>query len=253
MDLDSIQTIDAVIEALQVIIDEAKAENSPYGYFPALYQKVTIKVREGIKDGFFENGSRMEKLDIVFAKRYLAAYQNQRKGRQTTQSWEKAFQLSEQYWPIVLQHLLMGMNAHINLDLGLAAAEISTPENIQSLQTDFQRINQVLANLVEEVQEDLAKIWPSWHWILRRTGRIDNYLIDFSMEVAREGAWQVAQKAVRVSPEDSANFIEQRDSKVANFANTISQPAWLVQLALRIIRIGERGTVVEKITALQSP
>ena len=44
----------------------------------------------------------------------------------------------------------MGMNAHINLDLGLAAAEISTPENIHSLATDFRRINQVLADLVRQ-------------------------------------------------------------------------------------------------------
>ncbi len=252
MDLDSIQTIDAVIEALQQIIDEAKRNESPLGYFPALYQKVTIKVKEGIENNFFENGPRMEKLDVVFAKRYLAAYHADQLGQRTTESWVRAFRLTEQHWPIVLQHLLMGMNAHINLDLGLAAAQVSTPENIHALATDFRRINQVLANLVEEVQEDLAEIWPTWHWVLRRTGKIDDHLIDFSMEIAREGAWEVALNAVKVSPEDLPVFIAERDAKVARFARRITHPGWFVQFALRIIRIGERGNVSSKIEALQS-
>ena len=71
MDLGEIQTIDAVIEALGRIIQDAKIAENPMGYFPALYQKVTIKVKEGIAEGFFENGPRMERLDVVFAKRYL--------------------------------------------------------------------------------------------------------------------------------------------------------------------------------------
>ncbi len=252
MDLESIQTIDAVIEALEDIIQEATRMESPMGYFPALYQKVTIKVKEGIENDFFEDGPRMEQLDVVFAKRYLAAYHATPLGEVATQSWEKAFLLTEQYWPIVLQHLLMGINAHINLDLGLAAAEISTPENIQSLAVDFRRINQLLADLVGEVQENLAKIWPTWHWILKRTGRMDDHLLDFSMELAREGAWQVAQRAVMASAEDLPVLIAERDAKVANFSRAITAPGRLVQLALRIMRIGERGTVSAKISALQS-
>lgn len=253
MDLDSIQTIDAVIEALQQIIDEAKRSNSPLGYFPALYQKVTIKVKEGNENNFFEDGPRMEKLDVVFAKRYLAAYHANQLGQPSMESWVRAFQLTEQYWPIVPQHLLMGMNAHINLDLGLAAAEISTPENIHALATDFRRINQVLSDLVEEVQNDLAEIWPTWHWILRRTGKIDDHLIDFSMELARAGAWEVAQKAVQVPPGDLPAFTTERDAKVAKFARRITHPGWFVQLALQMIRLFEKGTVSNKIEALQSP
>ena len=252
MDIDSIQTIDAVIEALEQILAEAKASNSPMGYFPALYQKVTIKVKEGIESGFFEDGPRMEQLDIVFAKRYLVAYQAARHGQPLVASWQKAFLLTAQYRPIVLQHLLMGINAHINLDLGLAAAEISTPENIQSLATDFRRINQVLAELVGEVQRNLATIWPTWHWILRKTGAVDEHLIDFSMEIAREGAWQIAQAAVQLPAEQFPAFIAARDTKVANFSRAISRPGWLVQMALRIMRIGEKGTVAEKIAALES-
>jgi len=47
----------------------------------------------------------------------------QNTGQTPTESWVKAFDATEFWWLIVLQHLLMDMNAHINLDLGIAAAE----------------------------------------------------------------------------------------------------------------------------------
>lgn len=247
-----IQTIEEVIEALEHIIVKAKIHRDPIGYFPALYQKVTVKVKEGIETGFFEDGPRMENLDIVFAKRYLDAYQKYQDRDVTTSVWESAFLLTKDYWPITLQHLLMGMNAHISLDLGVAAAEISTPQNIQRLSTDFKRINEVLADLVEEVQKDLAKIWPSWHWILRRTGQIDNHLIDFSMELARNGAWQFANELVHLPLADREACIAVRDSKVMNIARLITRPGRLLQLVLRLMRLGERGDVAAKIMALQA-
>ena len=63
--------IDGVIQQLDVIIDWAHRHKSRLGYFAALYRKVTLKVKEGISEGFFEDGERMERLDVVFANRYL--------------------------------------------------------------------------------------------------------------------------------------------------------------------------------------
>lgn len=251
MDLNAIQTIDAVIEALNEIIQEAKVGEDPMGYFPALYQKVTIEVKKGIEKGFFEDGPRMEKLDVTFAKRYLQAYHDYKNGDPITQSWERAFLLTKDYWPVVLQHLLMGMNAHINLDLGIAAAEIATPSDVQSLATDFKRINEVLASLVQEVQEDLATIWPKWHWVLRKTGRIDNHLIDFSMEIARDGAWQFAESLVQATPSQREAMIKERDVKIAELTHVVTHPGWLVQSVLCMIRLGEKGSVAAKIEALE--
>ena len=69
-----INSIDEVIEILGKIITASENNNDPLGYFAALYQKVTIKVKEGIENNFFDDGPRMEKLDVVFANRYIDAY-----------------------------------------------------------------------------------------------------------------------------------------------------------------------------------
>ena len=71
--------IDKVIQELDQIILTYEAKQSPMGYFAALYRKVTIAIVKGITEGFFIDGSKMEKLDCVFAYCYIDdyyAYQN---------------------------------------------------------------------------------------------------------------------------------------------------------------------------------
>ena len=109
------KTIDQVIQQLDNIIDWSIKSNSRLGYFAALYRKVTLKVRAGISDGYFENGQRMERLDVIFANRYLEAFEQKQKNITPSRSWQLAFDASNHWWPIVLQHLLLAMNAHINL------------------------------------------------------------------------------------------------------------------------------------------
>ena len=67
---------------------------------------------------------------MVFANRYLAAYDAHRTGRTATRACAHSFVVAQQWWPIVLQHLLLGMNAHINLDLGIAAARVAPGERL---------------------------------------------------------------------------------------------------------------------------
>jgi hypothetical protein len=245
-------TINEVISALDQIILESEKDKDPAGYFAALYRKVTIKVKEGIAAGFFDDGPRMEQLDVFFANRYLVAYQANRRKDPITESWQKAFSISGQYWPIVLQHLLMGMNAHINLDLGIAAVEVSKGKNLFDLENDFDRINEILSSLVHEVEGNLSAVWPALKFVLKWTGEIDDYLVDFSMKLARDGAWAFARKLSEVPAEEKTTMIALRDMKVAAKVNVILKPGIVAKIALRIIRLTERGLVVEKIRKLNS-
>lgn len=248
MNPEEIHSIDDVIEALTGIVNLSIAEESTQGYFAALYLKVTKQVKKGILEDYFDDGPRMEKLDVVFAKRYIEAYYQHREGKSTTKSWEQAFEMTNEYRFIVLQHLLAGMNAHINLDLGIAAATVMEGKPIEDLHDDFNKINEILSSLVEEVEHDLSQIWPKLKKILKWFRRVDNFLIDFSMTLARDGAWRFA---VRLSRQTSfANSIHERDRKVANMAEIVTNPGWIANFAFKWIRRRERGTIAEKIQAL---
>jgi hypothetical protein len=248
---EAVESIEDVISLLEIIIVESQTHNDPLGYFAALYQKVTIKVKEGIEAGFFDDGERMEKLDVIFAKRYLDAYFNYKNNLGTTSAWAKVFNLSTHYWPIVLQHLLIGMNAHINLDLGIAAAEISTQGTIADLKEDFKKINTILSSLVHEVQDDLAKVWPTLKWILTKTKKVDDFLVDFSMELARDGAWKFACELASKTGNDREVMIKSRDHIVSKKAKLVTNPGMIPKVLLWMIRIGEKGTVSKKIDDLK--
>jgi hypothetical protein len=251
MNLQQIQTIDEVIDLLEEIVSESVQNNDPLGYFATLYLKVTIKVKKEIANGNFDDGPRMELFDVVFAKYYLAAYYSFRKNEPIRESWQRAFKLSYQYRPIVLQHLLMGMNAHINFDLGIVAAEISRGKNLSDLENDFNKINAILSSLVHDVQGNISAVWPALKYILKWTGKVDDYLIDFSMKLARDGAWKFANEFSKTPEYEQKNTLETRDQKVANVVKVITQPGLLATIALLIIRITERGSVAEKIQKLK--
>src|SRR5690606_25957110 len=126
-------------------------------YFAALYERVTTNVRRALVAGdVFEDNPRMERLDVVFANRFLTAWDRHRRGEAPTQSWQVAFAVLDDPQPLVVQHLLLSMNAHINIDLGVAAATIApTPAALEALWPDFKRINDVLARLVIVVEDEL--------------------------------------------------------------------------------------------------
>jgi hypothetical protein len=245
-------TIDEVIAALDEIIASAKREESPLGYFAALYRKVTVRVKEKIAEGFFDDDERMERLDVIFANRYLEAYAAHQLGAPTTKVWEEAFTHAGEQQFIVLQHLLLGMNAHINLDLGIAAVEVSEARDLDNLRGDFDKINEILSDLVGEVQGSLSRIWPGLVWILKLTRQTDDLMVDFSMELARDGAWKFARKLAEMGPEHYEQAIVERDLRVADLVGVILAPGWLQRTVIRLIRWTELGSPRQKIATLEA-
>src|SRR5882672_6051841 len=108
------QNIDEVLMELDQIILRARNGRDRLGFFATLYRNVTIKVKEGIAAGLFEDGPRMEKLDVTFANRYLAALRSFRRGEPLSKCWLASFRIASNWSPIILQHLLTGTNAHVN-------------------------------------------------------------------------------------------------------------------------------------------
>lgn len=245
-------TIEEVIEQLEEIIQTSIQEESTLGYFAALYQKVTIQVGKKLGQGYFDDDIRMEALDVIFANRYIEAYTNYKSDKIATQSWVRAFDVAENSSLITLQHLFLGMNAHINLDLGIAAAQVSTPENIDALLPDFNRINEILGSMVVEIQADLVEIWPNLFWILNKLKRTDDFIIDFSMTIARDGAWKFAKElASSQNTNAHKSAIEARDIKIANLGGQLSNPRLIIRILLMLIRFQEKGLNSDKIRALQ--
>lgn len=245
-------TIDEVIAILDHIIADCKANACRLGYFACLYRKMTMGVKEGIDKGIFEDGPRMEKLDVVFANRYLAAYNQYRKGLQPTHSWKTAFDAAHTDKLTVVQHLLLGINAHINLDLGIAAAEISTAATIGTLLGDYNKINDTIAGFFGVVQDSLCKIAFPMYFIKRIDPQTTTAVLNFSMVKAREMAWNNALLLSRVGPQGIPQVISATDAVVNTVADKIQTPGTWLGFLLSWIRWTEGKDIARNIGFLNS-
>ena len=243
------KTIDDVLRELDGVLAEARRTDSRIGYFAALYHKVTVAVRDGIAAGEFDDGPRMEILDVNFANRYLLALDDFRKGRVEIHAWDLAFRACDRWMPIVVQHLLLAMNAHINLDLGIAAAQTCPGPEIEDLRDDFNKINGLLASLVDEVKAELAQIWRPLGPLDRLSGNIEDVAVNFSMTKARDAAWALSTELAGQDPDAQAETIARRDRWATTFGHTCLNPP-IGRLALFLIRLGERRDVSENIEIL---
>lgn len=245
------KNIDEVILLLNEIIESCILEKSTLGYFAVLYCKVTEKVKEGIANGMFENGPRMEQLDVLFANRYIEAFYQYKANIKPTKSWEIAFTQCTDYWNTLLQHLLLGMNAHINLDLGIAAAQIAPGESIHNLEKDFNTINTILSSLVDKVELAISDVWPFLKTILKKTKDIDTLLIDFSMKEARDGAWKFALEIAPLNALAFNNKIQVRDISIEKIADLIVKPGRWASFIFKVFRLLEKGSIDKKINMLR--
>lgn len=242
-------TVDGVLAELDRVVDRAHAEGARWGYFAALYRTVTAKVKDGLASGAFDDPERMATLDAVFARRYLDALAAFESGEKPTRSWQASFEATRRWRPLILQHLLVAVNAHINLDLGIAAAQTAPGERLQSLRGDFDRINEILASLIRHVQDGIGEVSP-WLGLLDRfSGRGDSEVIRFSIVVARTEAWRFATELAPLRPQQWRAPIRDRDVGVARLTRRILQPG-LLSSGLLVIRSRESNDVPRVIEAL---
>ena len=218
--MEKASTIDEVISILDSVIQDQLTHKSNLVLFPILYKKVTERIKQGIELGDFENNPRMERLDVLFANRYLEAYFLWKDEKQPTQSWVKAFEASKNSKLIILQHLLLGINAHINLDLGIAVSETMGAQSLEGVKNDYHTINDILASMVDEVQDRIGKVSPLFY-LLDKIGKgKEDVVVSFSIEVAREEAWRFANQYHKAP--HKASFITERDQSIARIGNKIA-------------------------------
>lgn len=241
--------IAGVLRALDEVIATTREEGSRTGYFAVVYRRTTAKVAEGLAGGFFDDGPRMERFDVAFAGRYLQAVEDRRQGRPESRSWQASFDAARKARPIILQHVLLGMSAHINLDLGIAAAETAPGDELAGLRRDFDRVNEILGLLVSDMAADLGAASP-WIGLLDRIGgRHDDEIVRFSIEVARTQAWRFAVELAPLAPEHWAAPIGAMDARTARLARAIVNPG-LLGLGLAVIRARESNDVRKVIDLL---
>jgi len=246
------KTIDEVLEELDRIIETTVAENNFLGIFAYVYRRTTAQIQQSIRQKEFEDNERMELMDVTFANLYLTAYQKHAANQSCSASWETAFKAKNEKITI-MQHLLLGMNAHINLDLGVAAATFAPGANIAALKNDFMKVNQILNNLTNEMQERISRV-SRLMFILDLLGKnTDEKIANFSMVKAREQAWNLANQLAKSNEDERKSVINDADHTIAALGSLfINPPGKLLKMALKLVSFFEEKDVKTIISKLKA-
>lgn len=205
-------TIDGVIDSLQTIIDESVASGSRLGYFAALYKRMTMAIRDGMAAGRFQDNARIERLDVTFATRYLVTRQQYFAGELHGQSWLQAYNATNSATYTVLQQLLIGINPHIMIDLGVAAARTCPGDQFAPLEQDFNTVNAIILSLFPVVDAELDELSPFDNFVDHSfLGWLKDKAIDVSIDAGRKSSWDFASSLAYLDLPSQAIAIGRRD------------------------------------------
>jgi hypothetical protein len=242
-------TIDGVIERLDDIIDVSIKTESRLGYFAALYRRMTMAVRDGMTKGLFEDNARIEALDVAFANRYLATREQFFAGELHGVCWLQAYGAAYSDAHIVLQQLLVGINPHIMIDLGVAAARVCPGDALPPLAKDFATINAVIYGLMPVVDAELDALSPTSAAIDRMIGPFKERAIFDAMEKGRTSAWGFASALANLSLPEQSLRIGARDLEARLLGDVILAGGPIIGL----IRRHECQDVAANIRQLMAP
>jgi hypothetical protein len=229
-----------VSDVAEQLRETAREANSPAGYFPALYARVTDRVVAGIAEDRFTDGARMDEFVVRFAGRYLAAA--------SARCWQASWDVASNSSLLIVQHLLLGINAHVNFDLPQAVAALALERgNLSDVRGDFDAVNAILAETSTGVLRDLDRVA---RWTNEAAALGGGRVFNFSLERTRDEAWRAAERIVALDDDGRRAYIAELDELVSVLAYLVTQPLFPASLLIPLARRLESRDPADVVAAL---
>jgi hypothetical protein len=210
---------------------EALSTDGADGYFAAMYARVTERVDQAIAAGRFGDGDGMAEFARTFADWYVGPRQG---SRQMPACWQATLDVADDDTLLIVQHLLLAFNAHINYDLPQVVVElVGGGRSLDSLRPDFDAINDILAETQSDIVRDLGRVSGWTHWAAGAGG---GRLFAFSLDRAREQAWATAVRLRAMDESARSVDVAELDRIVSALAFMITRQSAPIRWLLRIPR-----------------
>jgi hypothetical protein len=189
----SLRTLDDVVNALTALEARHAERRDRRAVFATVYSLMSQEMTRRIERGRFRDNEWVRRYTISFANLYWAAHDDFDSGRAVPRAWTIAFETARSGDALVTQDLLLGINAHINHDLALALDEVSIEPDRSARLADHSAVNEVLVALTDEVGRRISDLYArGLAGVDACAGTLDEAVSNFSLAVARAGAWESA-------------------------------------------------------------
>jgi hypothetical protein len=188
------RTLDDVVNGLAALEARFRAAGDRRAIFLTLYGVVSAEMRERVARRAFEDSDWVHRYAVAFANLYRRALEldDARDGR-LAKAWRLAFDAARAGTGLVLTDMLLGVNAHVNHDLPYALDGISIEPDRQTRYRDHAAVNAVLGAVTERATLAIAAAYaPGLRSLDDVGGQLDELSSSFSLNVARDSAWESA-------------------------------------------------------------
>jgi len=190
--LTHIRTVEDVIHQMTTL-DEELTHSALHNLKPfnLTYKIITTGVKELFGTGYFQDDELMQALDVRFADYFfspLYAYVN---GHPLPPAWKTLFDLCPHNSVFQAIYMGMGVNAHVNNDLGQALNDVIYSPNYL---TDFLKVNTIIRNKTHEVVSSLNEKGLIVNKVKNGALPIYSALLQHTIEMWRTRAWNIFLK-----------------------------------------------------------
>jgi hypothetical protein len=189
------RSVDEVVRAMEGLEHHFHQRRDLRGVFATGYLEITRAIHRNLAGNLFLDAAWSTRYLVAFANLYRLALLDYEEGRtdRVPKSWRISFDAARAGTGLVIQHLVLGINAHINHDLAIALVQVGIDPDRPRRYADHLRINQILEGATARMKQRVASMYaPVLHRLDRLAGRLDDDLTNFSIPKAREHAWTFA-------------------------------------------------------------
>lgn len=223
--------------------------------FLTLYGVVSAEMRDRVAARQFEDSEWVHRYAVAFANLYRQAQEDYDAGnvQQVPKAWRLCFDAARAGSGLVLSDVLLGVNAHINHDLPYALDGISIEPDRPKRYRDHSAVNAVLAAVTERATLRLSSLYaPGLSGLDTAAGGLDEMMSAFSLEVARDSAWESALALANARGDgERRRAMTQIGIRAAVISRLLLSPIMHPPVVLACRRIEDGGAWVQFVGALR--
>jgi hypothetical protein len=218
-------------ERMTTQVEQWTALNDRRVIFLACYQRMTDHMLAGVAGGEFHDPDWVAQLINDFADYYFAALQSWDQGASAPLVWQYTFACAANQNMSVVQHLLLGVNAHINCHLVLVLDDLLRPEWPELSPTqrdrrhhDYLTVNRVIQRTIDRVQDEVIGPYSKMLQLVDvACGPLDEWCTARLIRNWRDDVWQQAMTLIRLSDNEERKIMRQRvDQRALDRAHLLS-------------------------------
>lgn len=215
----SIASTDPVLQRMSSLVTEWEQAHDRRSIFLGCYQLMTANMLGAIEQARFHDDEWVSNLLHRFAKYYFDALELYNlHSDETPQVWRLAHNATRQEKVMTLQHLMLGVNAHINYDLVFTLHDMLAPEwndlsteQRQQRLSDHTLVNKIIGETIDTVQDQVIDQHSPWFSLVDKLlGPTDEWLTSRLIAHWRKEVWTNAIEYVELHDRQARLAFQQK-------------------------------------------